>query len=63
MTEPSKALKTNNRLNAILGVRLRIRQEKNILSKMLKDVGIEVPKSIQTRCSMLAKAGDDNMHA
>ena len=31
MTEPSKALKTNNRLNAIPGVQLRIRQEKNIL--------------------------------
>ena len=28
---------------------------------MLKDVGIEVSKSIETRCSMQAKAGDDSI--
>ena len=26
---------------------------------MLKDLGMEVPKRIETRCSMQAKAGDD----
>ena len=34
---------------------------KNIFTKVLKDVGIEVPQSIETRCSMQAKAGDDSM--
>ena len=33
---------------------------KNIFSKMLKDVGIEVLKSIETRYSMQVKAGDDS---
>ena len=28
---------------------------------MLKDVGIEVPKRIETRCSMQAKAGGDSI--
>ena len=38
---------------------------KNIFTKMLKDVGIEVPKSIETRskCSMHAdKGGDDSIY-
>ena len=36
---------------------------KNIFNKMLKDVGMEVPESIETRSkfSMHAKAGDDSM--
>ena len=34
---------------------------KNIFSELLKDVGIEVPQSIETRCSMQAKVGDDSM--
>ena len=28
---------------------------------MLKDIGIGVPKSMNTRCNMQTKAGDDNM--
>ena len=37
---------------------------KNIFTKMLKDVGMEVPKSIETRSKfscMQTKAGDDSM--
>ena len=34
---------------------------KSIFGKLLKDVGIEVPQSIETKCSMQAKAGDDSM--
>ena len=29
---------------------------------MLKDIGTEVPKSIETRCSMQAKARDDDIY-
>ena len=32
----------------------------NIFIKMVKDVGMDVPNSIQTMCSMQAKAGDDS---
>ena len=32
-----------------------------MFTKMLKDVGMEVLKSIETRCNMQAKAGDDSM--
>ena len=28
---------------------------------MLKDVGMKVPKSIETRCIMQAKVGNDSM--
>ena len=39
---------------------------KNIFTKMLKDVGMEVPKSIETKqgqssACMQTKAGDDSM--
>ena len=32
-----------------------------IFTKVLKDVGMEVTKSIETRCIMWAKVGDDSM--
>ena len=34
---------------------------KTIFTKMLKDVGIEVPKSIETRSKFSMHAGDDSM--
>ena len=33
----------------------------NIFTKMLKDVGMEVPKSIETRSKFSMHAGDDSM--
>ena len=33
-------------------------RNKNIFGEMLMDVGMEVPKSIETKCSMQAKAGN-----
>ena len=34
---------------------------KNIFCKLLKDVGIEDPQTMETRCSMQAKSGDDSI--
>ena len=52
------------RISCLVLIRLAIIKCKNIFIKMLNDVGIEVPKSIETRSkfSMHAdKAGDDSM--
>ena len=38
-----------------------VKTSEKVFIKMLKDVGIEVPKSIETRYSMQTKAGDDSM--